>query len=164
MILIDTSVYINAIADKELEDEIREAAKKAVMMSSLVIEKEIDSAAFHLRRIGKKEDAERLKELYNLSAGGKIGLTPFVSSLTTEYFDAVGRQFGKKRAKKMIDDFRIVAGSSAAALSAIGTFNRKTMANEYIVRIYKEINEKHKLRTPGFIKEKAVLIKFLSSL
>ena len=164
MILIDTSVYISALTDKELEDKIKEVAKKAVIMSSLVVEKEIGKSSDFLRKIGKKEDAERLKTLHDISAGGKIGLTPFVLKLAEEYSIAVRNNFGKRKARYMIEDFRIVAASSAAALEAIATFNRKTMANEDIIKIYRKVNEKYTLKTPRFIKTKSGLIEFLSSL
>ena len=65
MILIDTSVYIAALADKELEEKLREAGKKAFIISSEVIEKEINKASDFLRSRSKKQEAERLKELYN---------------------------------------------------------------------------------------------------
>ena len=41
MFLVDTSVYINALADSEVEIMLREAGKKAFIISSEVIEKEI---------------------------------------------------------------------------------------------------------------------------
>ncbi len=164
MILIDTSVYISALTDKELENKIKEAAMKAVIMSSLVVEKEIAKSSDFLRKIGKKEDSDRLKLLYNLSAGGKIGLTPFILKLSDEYANAVKIKFGKKKAKDMIEDFRIVSAASAAAIPAIATFNRKTMADDDIIDVYRKINEKYKLKTPVFIKTKPELIKFLSSL
>lgn len=164
MILVDTSVYISALTDKEVENKIREVAKKAVIMSSLVVEKEVAKSSDFLRKIGKKEDSERLKLLYNLSVGGKIGLTPFILKLSEEYADAVKMKFGKGKAKDMIEDFRIVSAASAAAIPVIATFNRKTMANEDVIGVYRKINEKYRLKTPKFITTKAELIRFLSSL
>ena len=164
MILIDTSVYIEALTDKELENKLKEAAKKSVIMSSLVVEKEISRSSDFLKKIGKKEDSERLKLLYNLSTGGKIGLTPFILKLSEEYADVVKMEFGKRKAKDMVEDFRIVSASSAAAITAVATFNRKTMANEDIISIYRKINKNYRLKTPRFITTRPELIKFLSSL
>lgn len=163
MILIDTSVYISALADSELEKALREASKKSIIMSSVVVEKEISKASDFLRRTYRKENSEKLKELHNACAGGKIGITPFVLQLSDEYFAAVKQKYGRNKAEDMIEDFRIVSAASAAALTAVATFNRKTMGNEEIIKIYKGINEKHKLKTPRFIRTKDALISFLAS-
>jgi len=162
MILIDTSVYISALTDKNIERVLIDASKRSIVMSSVVIEKEISKASDFLRKTGRKQNAEKLKELHDICAGGKIGITPFVLRLSDEYFAAVKQRHGKNKAKDMVEDFRIVSAASAAAIAAVATFNRKTMANEEIIEIYKTVNEKHKLKTPRFIRTKAELISFLS--
>ncbi len=127
MILIDTSVYISALTDEELEKALRNASKRSIIMSSVVVEKEIAKASEFLRRTDRKDNSEKLKELYNTCEGGKIGITPFVLYLSDKYFDAVKQKHGKSKAEDMIEDFRIVSAASAAALTAVATFNRKTM-------------------------------------
>ncbi|MBI4174631.1 MAG: hypothetical protein HY517_03225 [Candidatus Aenigmarchaeota archaeon] len=164
MILIDTSVYISALADSEIEKVLRDSAKKLFIMSSVVVEKEISKASDFLRKTDRKEDSERLKELHSACAGGKIGMTSFVLKLSEEYFAAVKQKYGRSKAEGMIEDFRIVSAASAAALEAVATFNRKTMGNEEIIVIYRSINEKHKLKTPRFIRTKDALVSFLSGL
>ena len=94
MILIDTSVYISALTDAELEKVLKETSKKSIIMSSVVVEKEISHAADFLRKTDRKVNAERLKELHNLCAGGKIGITPFVLKLAEEYSYTVKEKFG----------------------------------------------------------------------
>ncbi|MDI6721581.1 MAG: hypothetical protein QMD85_04265 [Candidatus Aenigmarchaeota archaeon] len=163
MILIDTSVYISAMTDPELEKALIDVSKKSIIMSSVVVEKEITKASGFLRRTYRKENSEKLKELYNTCAGGKIGITPFVLRLSDEYFAAVKQKYGRSKAEGMIEDFRIVSAASAAALATVATFNRKTMGNEEIIEIYKSVNKKHKLKTPHFIRSKSELIGFLSS-
>jgi len=163
MILVDTSVYIAALTDKEIENMLKCAEKKAFIISSEVIEKEINKASDFLRSIGKKQDAEKLKELYNSTLSGTIKLTDRVINVSDKYTDKVRKKFGKDKAKKMKDDFRIVASASIGGIKDIATFNRKTMANEEIVQIYKEINSKERLKTPEFIKSKDDLFRFLSS-
>ena len=162
MILIDTSVYISALTDPELEKALREASKKSVIMSSIVVEKEINKASDFLRRTYRKENSEKLKELHDTCAGGKIGITSFVLQLSNEYFTAVKQKYSRSKAEDMIEDFRIVSAASAAALVAVATFNRKTMGNEEIIKIYKKVNEKHNLKTPRFIRSNTELISFLS--
>ena len=68
MILIDTSVYISALTNPELEKALREASKKSVIMSSIVVEKEISMASDFLRRTYRKENSEKLKELHAQAA------------------------------------------------------------------------------------------------
>ena len=162
MILVDTSIYISAISDYEVEHILREARKKAFIISSEVIEKEIDAAATFLRRKGRKDDAQRLKELYNDVISGTIRLTDRVVELSDKYATEVRNKVSKDRAYEMKDDFRIVSSAAIGSIEAIATFNRRTMANPEIIAIYKEINDRNRVKTPMFIKTKEELSKFLS--
>lgn len=164
MILIDTSVYISALADSEIENMIREAGKKAFIISSEVIEREINKASFYLQKIGKRRDSERLKEIYNFAVGGTIKLTERVINISDKYSDEVRINLGKDKANEMEDDFRIVASASVAGIKHIATFNRKTMSNEEIVTVYERINQSSNLKTPKFIKTKGDLFALLSSI
>lgn len=162
MILVDTSVYISALADNEVERILREARKRAFIISSEVIEKEIDAAANFLRKIGKKSDAQKLKELYASVISGTIRLTDRVVELSDRYATEVKKRISKDRSCEMRDDFRIVSSAAIGSIEAVATFNRKTMANPEIILIYKEVNDKFRLKTPKFIKTKEELSKFLS--
>ncbi|MBI4162164.1 MAG: hypothetical protein HY513_00645 [Candidatus Aenigmarchaeota archaeon] len=163
MILIDTSVYISALTDQELENVLSEASKKSLIMSSEVIDREIKKAVNHLRATNRKTDSEKLRELYDASIGGTIKLTDRVLSIADKYSDIVKEKFGKDKAKEMEDDLRIVASASIAGLKLIGTFNRKTMASDDIVEIYRNVNNSSKLKTPEFIKSKERLLEFFAS-
>lgn len=163
MILIDTSVYVGALTDNEVENIIKEAAKREFVMSSEVIEKEIELASDFLKRKGKKDDAQKLKDLYIRSISGTIRLTERVLKLSHQYSTKVKDNISKTRSKEMKDDFRIVSSAVIGSVEAIATFNRKTMSNPDIVAIYKEINDKNDLKTPRFIKTKEELLKFLPS-
>ena len=59
------------------------------------------------------------------------------------------------KAKKMENDIRIVSSAAIAGLSKIITINRKTMAADKIVEIYKSVNSSKKLKTPEFIFSKS---------
>ena len=163
MILIDTSVYINALADEELEKILRESQNKSFIISSEVIEREIKEATDHLRKTGRKIGSERLNEIYNASISGTIRLTDRVLAIASLYSENVREKFGKDKAKDMKDDLRIVACASIAGLKLIGTFNRKTMANEEIIEIYNTINKLNNLKTPEFVKSRESLVAILSS-
>ena len=163
MILVDTSVYIEALADKELEEKLRGTGKKAFIISSEVIDDEIKEAVYFLRRTRRRDEAERLKEIYNSSIGGTIRLTHRVANIAGLYSQEILEKFGKNKSIEMKDDLRIVASASIAGLKYIATFNRKTMANEEIVDIYNKMNNKNKLRTPIFINTKKALFALLPS-
>ncbi len=163
MILVDTSVYISALADNEIENMLKEAHKKAFIISSEVIEKEIDLASDFLKKRGQKNDAHRLKELYNGAISGTIRLTDRVRELSDEYASEIENKISRARANEMKDDFRIVASASIGSIEAIATFNRKTMANPEIASVYREINNTHKLKTPRFARTKDDMSKLLSS-
>ena len=163
MILVDTSVYIEALADKELEEKLRGAGKKAFIISSEVIDDEIKEAVSFLRKTRRRDEAERLKEIYNSSTGGTIRLTHRVINIAGFYSHEITEKFGKNKSIEMKDDLRIVASASIAGLKYIATFNRKTMANEEIIEIYNKMNNANKLRTPIFINTKKALFDLLSS-
>src|SRR3989344_4433672 len=152
MILIDTSVYIAAITDKEVEKLLMAAGKKKFVISSEVIEKEINSASDFIRKRGDKTGSERLKNIYNSTISGTIKLTERVLKVSEEYSKTVRKNISKARAQEMRDDFRIVSSAAIGSIEAIATFNRKTMSNPEIVTIYKEINGKNALKTPAFIR------------
>ncbi len=162
MILVDTSVYINALTVSEVEDILSKAGKRAFIISSEVIEKEIALAADFLSKRSRKNDAQKLKDIYNRSISGTIKLTDRVLKLSDTYTAEVRHKISKSRANEMKDDFRIVSSASIGSIEAIATFNRKTMANTEIISIYKDINDKNKLKTPKFIRTKEELSKFLS--
>ncbi|HLD49019.1 MAG TPA: hypothetical protein VJB11_01510 [archaeon] len=162
MILIDTSVYIAAITDKEVEKLLMAAGKKKFVISSEVIEKEINSASDFLRKKGDKSGAERLKDIYNSTISGTIKLTDRVIALSTKYASEVKNRISNARAQEMKDDFRIVSSASVGSIEAIATFNRKTMSNPEIVAIYKEVNGKNSMKTPEFIRTKDELASLLS--
>lgn len=161
MILIDTSVYISSLADKELEDKLKKS--KAFIISSEVIDDEIKEAEDFLRRTKRRNEAERLREIYNSSIGGTIRFTKRVLGIADQYSEKVKEKLGKDKAKEMRDDFRIVASASIASLKYIATFNRRTMANDVIVPIYNLINHTNKLGTPSFIKTREALFDLLFS-
>ncbi len=163
MILIDTSVYIEALTDAELEKSLKEAQNKSFIISSDVIEKEIKEAADHLRKTNRRAESERLNEIYNASISGTIRLTDRVLLIANMYSEKIKQHFGKDKAKDMEDDLRIVACASIAGLKFIGTFNRKTMANNEIIEIYNIINKENKFKTPEFVKSKEGLLALLSS-
>ncbi len=164
MILVDTSVYINALADSEVETMIKTAGQKSFIISSEVIEREIQLASDFLRKRGRKNEAQRLKDLYNSTVSGTIKLTSRILDLSDKYAFEVKNRISKARSSEMKDDFRIVSSATIGSLKAIATFNRKTMSNPEIVSLYIEINKKNKLKTPKFIKTKEEFSGFLSSL
>ncbi len=163
MILVDTSVYISALTDKEVEELLREGHKRTFIISSEVIEREIELASNFLRKRGRKDDAYRLKELYNSAISGTIKLTDRVIGLSDKYSEEVRKRISKSRSQEMEDDFRIVSSAVIGNVETIATFNRKTMANPDIVSIYKEMNSKNNLKTPRFVRTKEELLKLLSS-
>ena len=162
MILIDTSVYIAAITDKEVEKLLMAAGKKKFVISSEVIEKEINSASDFIRKRGDKTGSERLKNIYNSTISGTIKLTERVLKVSEEYSKTVRKNISKARAQEMRDDFRIVSSAAIGSIEAIATFNRKTMSNPEIVAIYKEVNGKNSMKTPEFIRTKDELASLLS--
>ncbi|MCX6818417.1 MAG: hypothetical protein NT129_00255 [Candidatus Aenigmarchaeota archaeon] len=163
MILVDTSVYISALADNEVEKMLKEAHNKAFIISSEVIEKEINLASDFLRKRGKSSDAQKLKDLYNSAISGTIKLTGRVVELSDKYAKEVSKRISRARALEMKDDFRIVSSATIGGIEAVATFNRKTMANPEIVSIYKEVNSTNKLKTPSFARTKEELSKLLSA-
>jgi hypothetical protein len=163
MILVDTSIYISALTDQDLEHILQKAHEKAFIISSEIVEKEIEDAADYLRKIGKKNDAQRLKDIYYAVVSGTIRLTKRVIYLSDKYAAEVKKRISKDRSREMSDDFRIVSSAAIGSIEAIVTFNRRTMANPEIIAIYKEVNDKTKLKTPKFIRTKEELLKFLSS-
>lgn len=163
MILVDTSVYISALADSGVENVLKKAGKKAFIISSEVVEREIEKASDFLRKRGDKVEAQKLKELYTEVISGTIRLTDRAVEISDRYSSEVRKNISKTRAHQMKDDLRIVSSAAVGGIEATATFNRKTMANQEIVIIYNEINAKYKLKTPRFIRTKEELSRFLSS-
>jgi len=163
-VLIDTSVYIESIKDAEVQNALEKIVNNMLVLSSEVIDDEIDEAADFLRKTNRKEEAEKLKEIYRKTIGGTIKLTERVIGLSESYSYEILSKLGRQKAKKMENDIRIVSSAAIAGLSKIITINRKTMAADKIVEIYELVNSSKKLKTPEFIKTKEELLKFALSL
>ena len=101
--------------------------------------------------------------MYNSTLSGTIRLTERVITISDKYAENVRKELSKDKAKRMKDDFRIVASASVGGIKGIATLNRKTMANDKIVRVYNKINSKEGLKTPQFIKSKEDIFRFLPS-
>ena len=161
-VLIDTSVYIESVNDIEVQNALERISSKTFVLSSEVIDDEIYEAVDFLRKTGRRVEAEKLKEIYRKTVGGTIKLTKKVVGLYETYYNEVSSVLGRQKARKMENDLRIVSSAVLAGLNKIITINRKTMANERLVEIYKTINSSRKLKTPEFLKTKEELLKFAS--
>jgi len=163
-VLIDTSVYIESVKDTEVQIALEKITAKMLVLSSEVLDEEIEEAASFLRKTGRKEEAEKLKEIYQKTAGGTIRLTERVLDLSETYYNQVSSKLGKEKARKMENDLRIVSSASIAGLNKVITINRKTMASDRIIEIYKSVNSSRKIKTPEFLRTKEELLKFASLL
>lgn len=99
MILVDTSVYISSLADSELETVLKKAGEKAFIISSEVVEQEMQEASDFLRKTNRRKDGDRLKEIYSSSVGGTIRLTGRVVRVAEGYSEKVKEKFGKSKRK-----------------------------------------------------------------
>lgn len=163
-VLIDTSVYIESLKDKEIQNALEKIAGKILVLSSEVLDDEIDEATDFLRKTGRKTEAENLKEIYRKTTGGTIKLTDRIVNLASLYSREILSTHGRSKATKMENDLRIVSSAVVAGIDKVITINRKTMADERIVDIYKSVNSSKKLKTPAFLKTKDELLKFASFL
>lgn len=163
-ILVDTSVYIESIKDAEVQNALEKIADKTLVLTSEVIDDEINEATNFLSKTGRKEEAEKLKEIYRKTTGGTIKLTERVVGLSESYSEEMSSKLGRRKAKEMENDIRIVSSAVVAGLDKIITINRKTMASDKIVEIYKTVNSPKKLKTPEFLKTQEELLKFASLL
>jgi len=164
MLLVDTSLYIEALKDNDMELCLRKLSKNNFILSCEIIENEINSASEFLRKTNRKEDAKRLKEIYRENLGGTIKLTDKVLRLSNCYSSEANNKIGKDKTYKMKNDFRIVASATVAGLKKILTLNRKTMAKPEIMQIYIKVNKNNKFKTPEFIRTKEDILKFASSI
>jgi len=156
-VLVDTSVYIESIKDAEVQNALEKIVAKILVLSSEVIDDEIDAAVDFLRKTGRKEEAEKLKDIYRKIVGGSSGLSNSYSSETT-------LRFGKRKAEEMKNDLRIVSSASIGGINKIVAINKKTMASDKIMEIYRSVNSTRRLKTPGFLRTKEELLWFAASL
>ena len=163
MILIDTSIYIEAAEKEDVRELIEAISKKSFVLSCDPIEKEIDEASDFLRGINKKEDSEKLKGIYNEIKQGKINLTDRIKNLRDQYINAANH-LSKDQKKWITNDLLIVASASVAGVNHILSLNRKTMAAYQMVEIYTKINKLNGYKTPAFITTIEGLVQFLQSL
>ena len=162
MILIDTSLYIAAVQDIELEKLLEGLSQKAFIQSCDVIEEEIHDSSEFLRRTNRKQQAEKLRLIYDKVHKGNIGKTERIFNLAKEYHKSA--ELSKKQDKDIKNDFLIVASASVAGVETILSLNRKTMASEEMVKIYNTINPRNKYRAPIFLTAREALSQFLKSL
>ncbi len=161
MILVDTSIYIEASEDAEVERLLEMLSQKSFVQSCDVIEKEIHKACEFLRGTGRKGESERLKAIYNKIRAGSIRTTERIANLAKQYQEAA--IMSKEKHKEINNDFLIVAAASVAGVKNIFSFNRKTMASPALT-VYTEVNARHNFRTPVFMTTKEELSGFLEPL
>src|SRR3989338_2338030 len=159
MMLIDTSLYIAAIEDSELEQLLEELSKKKFLQSCDMIEEEIHESSEFLRKTGRKQQSEKLKLIYDKIRQGNIRTTERIIGLAKEYHNEA--ELSKNQHKGIDSDFLIVASASAAGVKNILSLNRKTMASEEMKGVYSKVNKKYNYKTPIFLTTKEELIKFL---
>lgn len=162
MILVDTSIYIEAAERNEIESLLEILAEREFIQSCDIIEREVLRAAEYLRKTNRKEIGERLRAIYENFAKGTIKTTERVSSLANDYHRACS--LSKKQDRDIENDFLIVACASVAGIKAILSFNRKTMASEQAQLVYKKINDQKHLSIPDFITSENGLREFLKLL
>ncbi|MBI5347609.1 MAG: hypothetical protein HZB66_03290 [Candidatus Aenigmarchaeota archaeon] len=163
MILIDTSVYIEAAKDSSIEKMLEQLSEKAFIHSCDVVEKEINLACDFLRRTDRRDQSERLKLIYEETYEGVIRTSERIIKFVEEYHKAAAN-FSKSQHKDIHDDFLIVASATVAGVKKILSFNRKTMASERAIKAYNTVNSKARYRTPVFLTTREELGKLLESL
>lgn len=162
MILIDTSLYIAAVGDIELEQILEELSRKLFVQSCDIIEEEIHESSEFLRKTDRNTQSEKLKLIYGKIRHGNIRTTERIIGLAKDYHAEA--ELSKKQHKGIDNDFLIVASASVAGVKSILSLNRKTMASEDMKDVYQITNKKQKYKTPSFLTTKEELIKFLKSL
>ncbi len=85
MMLIDTSIYIAAIEDDELEQLLEKLSRKDFIQSCDMIEKEVHEASEFLRKTDRKQKSEKLKLIYDRLRQGSIKTTERIIGLAQEY-------------------------------------------------------------------------------
>ena len=150
MILVDTSLYIEAAEKEDIRKLLEAIAKTDFVLSCDPVEKEVDRASDFLRSIGKREDSEKLKLIYSELKQGLISLTDRIINLTEAYSKAADH-LSKDQHKQMNNDLRIVASASVASVKSILSLNRKTMASSQMIEVYNKINKINGYKTPTFI-------------
>ncbi len=163
MILIDTSLYIQAVRDASLEDLLEQLSRKTFVQSCVIIENEIDTACEFLRRTDRKQEAEKLKLIYGRVRQGNIRATERIITLADDYHRAA-REYSKQQHKDIANDFLIVASAAVAGIKNILSLNRKTMASLQMIRVYAAVNAKNRYPTPRFFMTADELRSFLKSL
>lgn len=159
MILIDTSVYIAAMEEVQLEKLLEQLSKKVFIQSCDVVEKEIYRSSELLRKTDRKQQAEELKLLYEKIYEGKISTTERIIDLARQYHEE--SDLSKKQQKDIENDFLIVASASVGSVKTILSFNRKTMASREMVKVYNKVNPKNNYITPVFVATGEELSKLL---
>ncbi|HLD41786.1 MAG TPA: hypothetical protein VJB06_02025 [archaeon] len=162
MILIDTSIYIEAAEKEDIRKILQDISKKYFVQSCDPIEREVNKACDFLRSRGKRDDSEKLRIIYNETKQGVIRLSDRILDLTRQYAQ-VACHLSKDQHKRINNDLRIVASASVASVETILSFNRKTMASEKMVEAYNTVNKTRGYRTPIFITTIEGLRKLLQS-
>lgn len=162
MILIDTSLYIAAIEDEQLEKILEELSRNVFIQSCDVITEEIHDSSEFLRKTGRKKQSEKLKLIYENIHEGNIRTSDRIIKLSQGYHKEAG--LSKKQHEDIENDFIIIASAVIAGVKNIASLNRKTMASNKMVKLYKIVNSRNKYRTPKFLTTKEELSKLLKSL
>ncbi len=162
MILIDTSVYIEAVLDNEIEKLLENLSGKIFIQSCDVIEEEIHDAIKFLRKTDRKQNSEKLSLIHDKIREGSIRTTERIVNLAKEYHNSA--DLSKRQNAGIENDFLIVASASVAGVKNILSLNRKTMASVQMVKVYAAINPKYDYNTPKFLTTKEELIAFLKPL
>lgn len=162
MILIDTSLYIAAMEEVELEKILEELSQKIFVQSCDVIEKEISNSSEFLRKTERKQQSEKLRLIYEKMREGNIKTTDRIIGLAQEYHKE--SKLSKNKHKDINNDFLIVASAAVAGVKNILSLNRKTMASDEMIKVYGIVNKKHNYRTPIFLTTRESLSQFLKSL
>ncbi len=161
MILVDTSFYIDAIRNNEIEKLLEELSQKAFIQSCDIIEKEIHAASEFLRKTGRKEESEKLRLIFDKIHEGNIRTSERIINLAREYHKEA--ELSQKHNKGIASDFLIVASAAIAGVKNILSLNRATMASQHMVQIYSIVNKRKGYRTPVFLTTEEELRRFLKS-
>ena len=141
MILIDTSIYIAAIEDYQLEQSLEKLSQTQFIQSCDTIDEEIHEASEFLRKTSRKQESEELKLIYSRIRQGNIRTTERIIGLAQQYHKEA--ELSKKQHKNIDSDFLIVASASVAGVKNILSFNRKTMASAEMASIYSAVNKRN---------------------
>src|SRR3989338_10378432 len=126
MILIDTSIYIEAAKDIQVENLLEQLAQKVFIQSCDVVEKEIYRSSELLRKTDRKQQAEELKLIYEKIHKGTISTTERIIYLAQQYHQ--GANLSREKQKDIENDFLIVASAYVGGVKTILSLNRRTMA------------------------------------